>query len=125
MTYHGILNSNGQRPLHYTNKFYKHFHCERLHHYRDADRTNFECSVYECKDGYSIITWIMGLKDLKDFRCYYHPDAPQYVYMDTATHWRVIALFTTALVMLGVGFWGMYSALDISLLVNISMVTRR
>ena len=75
-------------------------------YYRDAERTNYECSAYECEDGYHVITWVMELEDLVGFQCYYHPGAPQYMYMETAIHWRVIALFVTGLLMLVLGIWG-------------------
>ena len=53
-----------------------------------------------------MITWVKELDDLMGFQCFYHPEDPHIVYMETATYWRVIALFVAALLMFVLGIWG-------------------
>ena len=52
--------------------------------YQDAEKTDYECAAYECKNSDDILQFANDLEVKHTFLCYSNPGKPEHVYIDSS-----------------------------------------
>ena len=68
--------------------------------YRDAKKTDFECTAYECQYSERILDFKEDIESMKTFKCHYDPDQLEYVYRDDASLSSVIIYFVVGILLI-------------------------
>ncbi len=70
---------------HYTSTNGTVMNAELFKSHKQARETDFDCSVLECRSPKKVHEFVKDLRRKESFgmECHYHPEEPQYVYIDT------------------------------------------
>ena len=68
--------------------------------YRDAKRTDFECTAYECQFSGRILDFKEDMESVDTFSCHFNPSQPEYVYRDDASLGPVVIYFVAGILLI-------------------------
>lgn len=68
-------------------------HARLFRTYRDAKHTSFQCAAYECPHSKDILKFTEDLEEMDHIECFYHPEKPTHVFMDSGSNHSGLIIF--------------------------------